>query len=163
MTDELTELPTKLNPLPVETRDEKRSALKARKAFAAVFSPFVKAMQTVTQAYLDARRQGVERADAAKGLEEVLRDTWPGRTTKYPHKCQACEDTGYEEHVCRPYVRCERPSCQRKGEDFQHTYVRPCECAKGQAFNRKANPPQEWVQDSVGKVSKKKGWSRVGG
>jgi hypothetical protein len=162
MTDEITELPTKLNRLPDEDRLAKRAAITARKVFASAFSPFVRIMREAMTAYLQARSEGLQRADAIKGLEFTLRESWPKAVTKFPAKCEACDDTGYQESICRPYVRCERESCQRKGEAFQHAYVRPCECAKGQAFNRKANPPQEWVQDSVGKVSKKKGWSRMG-
>lgn len=162
MTDEVTELPIKLNSLPADTRSEKWAAIKARKAFAAVYTPFVNAMQTVIRAYLEARRQGISRDDASKGVEEVLRSAWPGRPTKFPHKCDACEDTGYEEHVCRPYVRCTREKCNQKGEAWQHLYVTPCQCEKGDKFRPKVYQPQEAAQ-SVGKVRKPRtGWNRMG-
>lgn len=161
MTDELTELPTKLNRLPDEQRQEKHSALKARKVFASVFSPFVWIMREAMTAYLHARAQGVQREDAIKGLEFTLRDSWPKHVTKFPPKCELCEDTGYQEYICRPYARCERTTCDRKGEAFQHRYVRPCECPKGQGFTPKYKAPEQ-EQEQIGKVKAKKGWSRAG-
>jgi hypothetical protein len=113
MTDEITEFPTKLNALPEEARADKRESLKARKVFAAVFSPFVRAMHECMNAYREARAQGLERADAAKGIEHVLREMWPKPASKFGPTCQACGDTGYEEYICRQWARCERHSCQR--------------------------------------------------
>jgi hypothetical protein len=164
MTDEITELPTKLNALPDDTRADKRESLKARKVFAAVFSPFVRAMHECMNAYRDARAQGLERADAAKGIEHVLREMWPKPASKFGPTCQACGDTGYEEYVCRQWARCERHSCQRKGDDWQHTYVRVCECVKGQGFARAAmRKTQPDTTETIGKVTKpKRGFSRMG-
>jgi len=163
VTDEITEFPTKLNSLPADERAARRVALKARKAFTAVLSPFVRAMRECMTAYLEARQQGVERADAAKGIELALRDLWPKPTTKFGPQCQACDDTGYQEHVCRPYRRCERPRCHAKGEDWQHTYVTPCDCARGLRCTPKSITAES-AAASVGKVSKpSRGFSRIGG
>jgi len=163
MSDQLpvTEFPTKLNTLPEDSRLAARAARKARRAFAAVYSPFVRAMREAMDAYLQARQQGLERAVAVRGLEFTLRETWPKNVSKFPPKCESCEDTGYQEFICRPYARCERDSCQRKGEEWQHRYVRFCDCDKGQRFAKTKAPQAE--QDTVGKVKKKSGgFSRLG-
>jgi hypothetical protein len=158
----VTEFPTKLNPLPSEATAAARAARKARKAFAAVFSPFVRAMREATAAYLEARGQGVQREDALKGLEFALRETWPKHVSKFSAKCADCDDTGYQEFICRIYARCERDSCQRKGEEWQHRYVRPCGCEKGQKFQPKYRAP-ETEQDTIGQVHKpKRGFTRFG-
>ena len=162
LTDQPTEFPTKLNQLPPDTRQQARETRKARKVFAAVFSPFVRAMTECMAAYREARAQGLERADAAKGIELVLRDTWPKATTKFGPTCQACEDTGYQEHICRPYVRCGLRFCESKGEAWQHPFVTPCDCVKGQRYARRGPEPEQ-AAESLGKVSKaKKGWRQVG-
>lgn len=162
MTDELTELPTRLNALPDETTQEKREKLKARKVFASVFGPFVRAMRECMEAYHVARKQGVERADAAKGIEAVLRDLWPKAVTKFPPQCDVCDDLGYEELICRPYARCQRERCQPRGESWQHRYVTPCSCPRGERMRPRVYQPEE-VAASLGKVSKpRKGWRQVG-
>jgi hypothetical protein len=163
MTDELTELPTRLNSLPEDARQEKREKLTARRVFAKAFGPFVKAMRECMTAYHDARQQGMDRADAAKGIEHVLREMWPKAPSKFQPQCLICDDLGLEELLCRPYARCQREICQRKGEDWQHLYVGPCGCPKGDKFRPKVYQPAEQAA-SVGKVSKRKpgSWSRMG-
>lgn len=160
MSDEITEFPTKLHTLPHEDRVAKHAAIQARKAFATVYSPFVKAMQECMAGYHQARANGLERDDAAKGIELAIRDLWTRPTTKFGPACQACEDTGYEEHVCRPYKRCERATCHTKGDEWQHWYVTPCACVKGLRFAPKI-VTAETAAAGVGKVSRpKKGFSR---
>ena len=161
MSDEITELPTKLNPLPAETRAEAAVKRKAQRAFAAVYSPFVRAMWAAMASYDKARAEGMERADAERGIEAVLRSEWPTSTTKFPPQCDACDDTGYVEHICRPYVRCQRDKCSTKGEDWQHRYVVPCHCPKGDRFRQKVNTPEDALA-SAGNVSKSKGFTRLG-
>jgi hypothetical protein len=164
MTDQLpvTEFPTKLNPLPAETRAETREARKGRKAFAANFGPFVRAMRDVMTAYHEARAQGVERADAAKGIEEVLRAHWPKQTTKFPPRCDDCDDLGWQELVCRLYVRCQRETCQRKGDDWQHRYVVACSCPVGDQHRAQPQVEADAVV-AVGRTQKpKRGFTRFG-
>lgn len=161
MSDELTEFPTKLNPLPIETRWEAQEKRKARKIFAQTFGPFVKAMREVIDAYLQARAEGVSRVDAAKGVEAVLRSVWPFPPTKFGPQCLICDDIGYEELLCRVWARCRREKCVSKGEDWQHLYVVPCTCQKGDKFRPRTYTPDD-AMAQVGKVSKpKKGWSKL--
>ena len=163
MSDELTEFPTKLNPLPAETKAEAREKRRARREFRAIFTPFVKAMREAITGYLGMRKQGVSREDAIKGLEVVLRDVWPKQVTKFPANCDACDDTGYVEKICAPYVRCERQTCQRKGDEFQHRYVVLCHCDKGQAMARAQVRKYAEPEVGIGKVGKpKKSWQRLG-
>jgi hypothetical protein len=110
--------------------------------------------------YQKFRAQGVSREDSIGGLDVVLRDVWPKQVSKFPAKCDACDDTGYNEHICRQYVRCGRTGCDRLGEAWQHTYVVQCHCDRGQAARRAEQSPSE---HTIGKVSKpKKSWQRLG-
>lgn len=165
MTDELTELPTKLNPLPEEVRTEKRAKLKARKEFAQVFSHFVKTMRATMTDYLHFRSKGVTREDGITGIEHVLREVWPKSVSKFSAECDACDDTGFQEDICRPYARCGGKYCERKGEEHQHRFVRFCFCPKGEQFRRsdsRKHQPEEAVMQ-IGKTSKpKKSWQRLG-
>lgn len=138
-----------------DARAERKAIYAKRKDFTAAFGSFVRTMRDAMTGYLGMRAQGVEREDAIKGLESVIRDTWPKPTTKYPPACDLCEDTGYQQHLCRQYARCERVNCNQKGESWQHLYVRPCECVKGQRFEPKARYTPELA--TVGKVAKKRG------
>ena len=97
-------------------------------------STFVRSMGDAMTQYLTMRREGVARDDAVKGLEAVLRDSWPTATTKFPPHCDHCEDTGVEDRVCEPYFRCGRRVCQERGEEWEHRYVVPCSCAQGQRY-----------------------------
>lgn len=165
MSEPVTEFPEKPNPLPEASKFAQRAAMKARKAFAEKFSPFVKAMQEAIETYLSFRKQGISRADAIKGLEHVLRETWPKNVSKFSAMCDACDDTGFEEHVCQLYARCGSKFCERKGDEHQHLFVRFCQCGKGRGFaavaRRKSGKDEP--AESIGKVSKpKRGFSRIG-
>lgn len=163
---EITEFPTRLNPLPKEQQAEKRAAIRARKAFAEVFSPFVKAMREAVSEYLHFRSKGVSREDGIKGIEAVLRDVWPKRVSKFSAQCDACDDTGFEPHTCQPYARCGSKFCERKGDEHQHTFVRFCQCEKGQAFarnNARKRSGEAALAETIGKVTKPKpSWKRLG-
>jgi len=166
MSDEVTEFTEKLNPLPEETRWEAQKKRRERQSFAKECSAFVIALQAAMVEYFSFRKQGVSREDAIKGLEVVIRDVWPKQVSKFTADCDACDDTGFQEDICRPYVRCGRKECDRHGEDFQHRYVRFCFCAKGEGFRRKAHktPEPETAVAQIGKTakSKKGSWNRLG-
>lgn len=160
----VTEFQTRLNQLPEESTKAAREARRERKAFSASpASAFVRSMQECMAAYLKARSQGVEREDAIRGIEHVLRETWLKQTTKYP-PCESCDGTGWEKLVCRPYVRCERESCQAKDDEWQHTYAVPCSCPKGDRFREKVVTVEDEFA-SVGKSKRGKshrGFSKIG-
>lgn len=143
-----------------DARAERKAIYAKRNAFQAVAGLFVRTMRQAMDAYRQARAEGVERDDAIKGLEHVIRETWPKPATKFPPQCDLCEDTGYQEHVCRQYARCERRTCNQKGEAWQHLFVRPCECAKGVRFEPTSRPVADLA--AVGRVAKKRGFSRMG-
>jgi hypothetical protein len=147
-----------------DARAERKAIYAKRKDFTALFGLFVRTMRDAMTAYLGMRAQGVEREDALKGLETVIRDAWPKPVTKFGPKCETCADTGYEELVCRQWARCERAApkdCDRRGETFTHPYVVPCLCPSGDKLRKRAFQAPELA--TVGKVAKKRGgFSRMG-
>lgn len=162
MSDELTEEPLPLNPLPAETRQEAREKRTVRHTFARVFGKFAKAMMEAMDAYLVARKQGMDRDTAIKGLESVIRETWPRPVTKFGPQCLVCDDIGYEEMRCRQWARCLRDKCNLKGEAWEHNYVVPCQCVKGDKFRARTYQADE-ATAGIGKVAKKRGgFSRMG-
>ncbi len=143
-----------------DARAERKAIYAKRNVFAAANSAFVSTMQQAMDAYRQARAEGVERDDAIKGLEHVIRETWARPTTKFGPTCEDCDDVGYQHFLCRQYARCERLNCNAKGEDWQHAYVRPCECPKGQRYEPRAQQVTDLA--AVGKVKAKRGFSRMG-
>jgi hypothetical protein len=158
MSDDVPEFPEKLNPLPAEDRLARRKATTARTVTAR--SPFVKAMIEAQAEYLSMRDQGVSQEDAIKGLEHVLREVWPKHPTKFP-VCEDCDGTGWADRQCRQYMRCERERCHEKGDSWQHRYIVPCDCPRGDRFRPHASNPDEGF-DHVGKSPKPKSFSRFG-
>ena len=147
---------------PADALAERRALYAKRKDFSAQFGAFVRTMREAMTAYLHARQTGLEREDAIKGLESVIRDTWPKPVTKFGPKCDTCDDIGYEELICRQWARCQRERCNGKGEDWQHRYLVPCTCPKGDRFQPRHRTPDDALA-TVGKVSKpKRGFSRMG-
>ena len=157
----VTEFETRLNPLPPEATKAARAARKARQVFSSTWSKFVTTMRQTMDAYHEARKGGLPREHAVKGIEAALRETLPLRLTKFKPECELCEDTGAIFEICRPYARCERnkPPCDSKGEQFQHTYVRQCVCQRAVRFAERQKYSE---QDDIGKVSKKTDrWSKI--
>lgn len=74
---------------------------------------------------------GRPRAEANQIVTDALRQAWPkGREEPWHYLCDACEDTGWERHVCAPQRRCNRRSCQ-PSDAPAHDYMMPCWCQKG--------------------------------
>lgn len=145
----------------VELADAKRAVKASRRAFATTpASRFVKAMWQAMALYLGARRDGVSREDAARGLEEELRAAWPKSVSKFAPACGDCEDTGYVEHICWERHRCGRRTCAENPER-QHAFVEPCICAKGQKFTAKVRHVSDAIA-AAGRTQKKRGMSRFG-
>ncbi len=160
MSGEVTEYPRPVNPLPPESVEETRAARRGRKAFAAIFGPFVKAMNEMMAAYHAARADGMERDAGIAGIEETLRQVWP--RTKFPPACLRCDDIGYEELTCTAAHRCQRRKCQEKPYTWEHPYVDPCPCDKGDKFRPKYRGPDDAI-GAAAKVSKpKRGFTRFG-
>lgn len=90
-----------------------------------------------------------------RGLEAVLRDTWPkpkGRTEPWHDVCDACRDYGLEMHWCPGDVTCGRVKVHA-----EHEYGRPCWCKAGRKHHEKAIPTEE---DAVTLAAKRKPMSR---
>lgn len=149
-----------------EFYEAKKAVREARKAFKQ--SPdagFVRTMQDAISQYLEARRGGVTRDDAVKGLEEELRGVWPKPTTKFAPNCDACSDTGYRDMTCWHEQRCARKRCHEMHPGFEHAYVTPCECSAGDKMRPKVRTT--YAEDAITQVGKRKrksgGWRQVGG
>jgi hypothetical protein len=147
--------------------DELRKAARAsRRAFAASpLSRFVNKMQECMRDYLKAREQGVSREDAVKGIEEVIRDVWPKRPSKF-QTCVGCDDTGWRLVECNHGLRCGRERCSWGDTTWVHDFVVACECAKGEPFRRSGQKRQPRGEDDLSEVGKtrkrKSGFSRFG-
>jgi hypothetical protein len=146
----------------VEVAEMRKSACAGRKAFAAVFSPFVRAMRKAMGLYLTARDQGVSREDAEKGLELEIRGCWPKGVSKFAPQCGSCDDTGWTEHTCWERHRCGREVCA-KNPERQHLYVEPCGCANGDRMRKKIRTTEDALA-AVGRTAKKRSgsFSRIG-
>jgi hypothetical protein len=140
----------------------KRAARETRRAFASSgASPFVAVMQGVIGQYLQARLDGVSREDGIRGIDAELRGAWPKSVSKFKPACDACDDTGYQEHTCWESQRCGREVCA-KNPDRQHLYVEPCHCPKGDRFRPKFRSSDDDLA-SVGRMKKKtRGWRGIG-
>lgn len=145
-----------------ELRDLRRKARDARRQFArSSLGAFARAMLSAFGEYEQARREGVSRDDACRGLEAVLRDAWPHKPSKFAPACPDCDDTGWRERTCWDRQQCGRELCARYPER-QHTYVEPCSCSAGDRMKRKRFTPEDELT-KVGKTQKKRsGFSRMG-
>lgn len=155
------------DPIGIDTPEdaalERRLVRRRRKQFAAEMTPFALAMQDAMSEYRRMRSQGVSREDGIRGLEAVLRASWPKAASKFGFTCGNCEDTGWVEHHCAPGRFCGRELCLRRHPPVEHTYVRPCGCPKGDEHRRKM-PTAEDAVSAAGRVQKgkKRGWTPVG-
>lgn len=146
----------------VEMAALRKQARDARRAFArSRLGPFAKAMLGAMADYDRVRREGVSHDDASRGLEAVLRESWPGKTSKFAAVCDACDDTGYREMRCWDRQQCGRHKCATYPEN-EHNYVVPCECAAGDKKRGRQRTPDEALT-SIGRTQKKRGgFSRMG-
>jgi hypothetical protein len=119
-------------------------------------------MREAISDYTRARTQGVSRVDAIKGLEACLRDAWPGKTSKFSHTCDACEDTGYLESMCWEQERCGRQRCALT-PSLEHRYVTPCHCLRGQRMTQRVRQVEDHLAAVGRRKAKPRGFSRVGG
>jgi len=160
MSDDQDETIAPLNPRRGDDAASAKASRTARSAFKKNSSAFVRAMQSAMREYLAMRGQGVERDDAIRGVELVLRETWPAKPTKFP-PCDLCGDTGWSERVCQAYARCQRALCSERGDGWEHRYVIPCSCPRGDRFRPRPKGEPEAIA-AAGKVKKLPGFSKVG-
>jgi hypothetical protein len=92
---------------------------------------FVAEMKAAMLAYLGMRREGVSREDACQGVEAVLRGSWSKPVTKFPPRCDLCDDSGWLFRTCTDGMRCRRESCHKKHPASEHSYVEKCGCVAG--------------------------------
>ena len=123
---------------------------------------FVQTMTATMGEYLRMRAQGVSREDAERGIEAVLREAWPKRTTKFPPQCDECDDTGWAYHVCTHQMRCSTHAQRDLHPSVEHSYVTPCHCAKGDRHRKQARGLDDEIA-AVGKVQRpQRSWRQVG-
>lgn len=111
--------------------------------------------------YLKYRKAGVSKLDAVRGVEAIIRETWPLPPTKFEPRCQNCEDTGWSERLCWDQERCGRRFCGNHSE-YEHRYVEPCFCLAGERHKARIATVDDAIA-RAGKTAKKKpsGFSRV--
>lgn len=154
--------------IPAETPDTsdlhtlQRSARAARQAFAGTFGPFVRSMRRAMDDFRQAREAGMSQADAERGLEAVLRDSWEKPATKFPPLCDACDDVGWREMTCWSAQRCGRKICTDMRDDWGHFYVESCGCVAGDKLRKKTRTYDEGLA-AVGRRKKPalKGFNRL--
>jgi hypothetical protein len=124
---------------------------------------FARTMIAAMNQFAAMRKGGVSFEDAVRGIEAELRDAWPGRTTKFD-TCPGCSGTGYQERTCCHSMRCARWKCQHAEADWEHAYVTPCDCPKGDAFKGRSMATGEEHLAAVGRRKKPtpKSWSQGG-
>ena len=144
----------------VELTEMRKAARAGRKAFAAIYTPFVRAMRKALSLYLQARKDGLSREDAEKGLELEIRAAWPKGVSKFAPQCSSCEDTGWTEYTCWDQRRCGRETCARNPER-QHLYVEPCGCANGDRMRKKIRTTEDAIA-AAGRSKKRGGFRQVG-
>lgn len=126
-------------------------------------SAFVRAMLDAMDDYARVRKEGVSREDGVRGIEQVLRATWPKPPSKFSAGCEGCEDTGWRELTCWSEHRCGRQSCVEGHPSREHRYVEPCGCEKGDRFRPRVHVADDEIA-AVGRTRKAKprGFTRFG-
>lgn len=110
--------------------------------------------------YRKMRAEGVSREDACRGIEAVLRDVFP--LTKFPPKCDVCDDTGWEYRTCNHAHRCGRWRCSEAAQNEEHNYVTRCTCPLGEAHRPTSGGGEDAIT-RTGKVGHKpRSFSRFG-
>lgn len=145
-------------------KDLRAAARAGRKAFdQSPLGPFARTMLQAMRDFAEARKAGVSLEDGIRGIEACLRDSWPGRVSKF-QQCSGCDGTGYHERVCDMALRCSRMKCAHAEADWHHTYVTPCDCTLGDKFKGRSTYTGEEQLAAVGrrKKAQPKGWSRAG-
>lgn len=142
----------------------KKAARAQRQAFRhSSEAGFVRTMQHAIQQFLDARSQGVSREDACKGLEAELRGAWPKAPSKFSPDCSECDGTGWHEHTCWSEQRCGRERCARQHPAWEHVYVTPCGCVRGDSHRQRVAAVEDALT-AAGRTQRRKkaSWRQVG-
>lgn len=101
---------------------------------------------------------GMTGADLDRGMETVLRESWPkpaDRTEPWHDACSNCRDYGLEMHQCPGDA-----TCGRHRRHPPHEYGRPCWCPLGRKFNEKQAPTPEDAMTLAAKPKKMTRWAR---
>lgn len=151
MNTDYSELDPGLNAL---TGDCSADALKAsieRRQFArSTAGSITRALDDALFEYKRAKENGIDPEHAAAGFSEVLRSVFrTGRSSE----CDACDGTGYREKFCTHDVRCARRKCSLAEPEYEHAYVVPCDCSRGDRFRRRVSSETDQIA-AAGRVSK---------
>jgi hypothetical protein len=159
------ELLEPLNPLQAEDAAEAADARHRRSRFErSKFGPFTRKLDGVMGEYLAARKQGLGRDICVNGLLEFIKSDWPMPLTKFLPDCEECQDSGRRVMTCWDQQRCGRKRCALQHPSFEHSYVVPCDCVKGDRFRPRTYAADDQLE-AVGKPSKpkkKSTWKRMG-
>lgn len=123
---------------------------------------FARTMMAAMREFEKMRGEGVPFDDAVKGIEAVLRASWPGKTTKF-EACPSCQNTGWRLTTCQYGARCGRERiCGNSPPSWEHPYVVPCDCSLGDKFRPVVRSAEEALT-AVGRAKKGKGWKKLSG
>ena len=148
-----------------DARREKAAALKlareGRKAFAVSLGPIATQLTEAMNEYVRMRSEGVSREDACRGLEHVLLDVFP--RTKFGPACSTCDDIGWRETTCTHRMRCGRQWCSLTEPAWEHLYVVPCDCPRGERRREQPKVAEDEIA-AVGRTQRRqrKGWRGMG-
>jgi hypothetical protein len=116
----------------------------------------------VVQAAIEIRDQlkagGMAGADLDRGLEAVLRDSWPkptDRTEPWHDGCSNCRDYGIEMGHCLGDA-----TCGRRKTHGAHEYGKPCWCPLGRKFHDKLVPTDDDAMTLAARPKKLTRWGR---
>lgn len=100
------------------------------------------------------RTNGADTREIAAATERIVRANWPTER-EWKHLCQRCGDYGLEMFTCPGDA-----TCGRDKPHLAHEFGQPCWCSAGAKFKAKPRSDEDFQQ--AGKVTKPKGFSRVG-
>lgn len=104
------------------------------------------------------KADGVTGPALDRGLEGVLRDTWPkpdGRTEPWHDQCGNCRDYGLAMGTCPGDA-----TCGFHKPHLAHEYGVACWCQKGQRFRDKQKPTEDDAMALAAKQKKPSRWGR---
>lgn len=129
-------------------REVRRNIRASRRNQSKRFGPLATAYEEMMELSDKLKAGGASRYERNKGIEAVLRQTWPF-TREWKYECDRCNDTGLVMHVCRHGERCngvstrtdtsfQQPGKHRRlctlNETYEHDYGVPCFCPRGARF-----------------------------
>jgi len=106
------------------------------------------------------KRSGMKEPELSRGLESLLRDTWPkpaGRETPWRDNCANCRDYGLEMRQCPGDATC---GLGKGRPHYPHEYGVPWWCPLGKRFQEKTRQTEEDAATLAARPKKPVRWGR---